>query len=62
MASVLVGCGGDANEAIKTLEKDKAISEDQRERGLQEVQKLTDSYTAKVDELIAAKSKDIMAV
>ena len=59
---VLRGARRDANEAIKTLEKDKAISEDQRERGLQEVQKLTDSYTAKVDELIAAKSKDIMAV
>ncbi len=52
----------DANEAIKALEKAAAISEDDRARALEEVQKYTDSYSKKVDDLVAAKEKDIMAV
>ena len=52
----------DANEAVKTLEKAATISQDDRDRALEEVQKYTDSYSKKVDELIAAKEKDIMAV
>ena len=52
----------DANEAVKTLEKAATISQDDRDRALEEMQKYTDSYSKKVDELIAAKEKDIMAV
>ena len=52
----------DANEALKTLEKAATISRDDRDRALEEVQKYTDSYAKKVDELVAAKEKDIMAV
>ena len=52
----------DANDAIKALEKAATISEDDRDRGLEEVQKYTDSYTKKVDDVVAAKEKDIMAV
>ena len=52
----------DANEAVKTLEKAATISQDDRDRALEEVQKYTDSYAKKVDELVAAKEKDIMAV
>ena len=52
----------DANEAVKTLEKAATISQDDRDRALEEVQKYTDSYSKKVDDLIAAKEKDIMAV
>lgn len=59
---VVRGVRRDANDAIKALEKAKTISEDERERTMQEVQKHTDTYTANVDELIAAKNKDIMAV
>ena len=52
----------DANEAVTTLEKAATISQDDRDRALEEVQKYTDTYAKKVDELVAAKEKDIMAV
>ncbi len=52
----------DGNEAIKALEKAATISEDDRDRSLAEVQKYTDAYSQKVEDLIAAKEKDIMAV
>ena len=52
----------DANEAIKALEKAATISQDDRDRSLAEVQKYTDDYSKKVDDCIAAKEKDIMAV
>ena len=52
----------DSNDAIKALEKASTITEDDRDRGLEEVQKYTDSYSKKVDDLVAAKEKDIMAV
>lgn len=52
----------DANDGIKALEKASSISEDDRDRALEEVQKYTDSFVKKVDDLIAAKEKDIMAV
>ncbi|MGD9781468.1 MAG: ribosome recycling factor [Kiritimatiellia bacterium] len=52
----------EANDAVKALQKAASISEDDRDRALEEVQKYTDAYSKKVDELIAAKEKDIMAV
>jgi ribosome recycling factor len=52
----------EANDAIKAMEKASAISEDDRDRALDDVQKYTDSYVKKVDELIAAKEKDMLAV
>jgi ribosome recycling factor len=52
----------DANDAIKALQKGSKITEDDRDNGIEEIQKLTDTYTKKVDDLIAAKEKDIMAV
>lgn len=52
----------DANEAIKKLFKDKLISEDDERRALDEMQKLTDSYIAKVDQLAKVKEKDILEV
>jgi len=50
----------DANEALKEDEKKKDISEDDRKRGEEEVQKLTDKYVAQTDEAAAAKEKEIM--
>ncbi|MEX1001500.1 MAG: ribosome recycling factor [Crocinitomicaceae bacterium] len=51
----------DANDQIKILEDD-GLAEDSA-KGLQdEVQKITDTATNRVDELIAAKEKDIMTV
>lgn len=52
----------DANEAMKKLLKDKLISEDDERRGLDEIQKLTDSYIAKVDQMAKAKEKEILEI
>ena len=51
----------DTNESIKKLKNDGA-SEDEIKVGEAEVQKLTDIYSAKVDQLVDAKEKDIMTV
>ncbi|MGQ9634936.1 MAG: ribosome recycling factor [Bryobacteraceae bacterium] len=50
----------DANETLKKMLKDKLISEDEERRGLDEVQKLTDTYIAKVDQASKAKEKEIL--
>ncbi|QYU69530.1 ribosome recycling factor [Leptolyngbya sp. 15MV] len=50
----------DANEALKDDEKKKDISEDDRKRGEDEVQKLTDKYVADTDAAVAAKVKEIL--
>ena len=52
----------EANEMVKTLQKASTITEDERDQGVEEVQKLTDTYTKKVDDLLTAREKDIMAV
>src|SRR5712671_4977956 len=49
----------DANEHMKKLLKDKTISEDDERRGLDEMQKLTDAYIAKVDATSKGKEKEI---
>ncbi len=50
----------DGMEALKEDEKKKDISEDDRKRGEDEVQKLTDRYVALTDEAAAAKEKEIL--
>ncbi|MFA5356383.1 MAG: ribosome recycling factor [Candidatus Omnitrophota bacterium] len=50
----------DAKEALEKLEKDKAISEDDKFRGIDELQKLVDKYIAKVDELLKSKEKEVL--
>ncbi len=52
----------DSNEAIKALQKNSKITEDDRDAATDEVQKLTDTYIGKVDAMIAAKEKDILVV
>lgn len=52
----------DGMDALKKMEKDSDISEDEQRRLSDEVQKLTDSYVAKVDTMLADKEKDIMTV
>ena len=52
----------DANEKLKKMLKDKAISEDNERDGLDEVQKLTDSYISRIDELSKSKEHEIMSV
>jgi ribosome recycling factor len=50
----------DANDHVKKLLKDKAISEDDEKRSLEEVQKLTDGYIKKLDDMAKAKEKEIV--
>ena len=49
----------DANEALKQLEKNKDIAEDDRFKSQDHVQKLIDKHTREVEELLAAKEKEI---
>ena len=51
----------DANDEVKKLKND-GLSEDQAKDAENEVQKIIDTYTNKIDALIAAKEKDIMTV
>jgi len=52
----------DANDKVKKLEKDKEISEDELKKGLDQVQKVTDSFVAKIEETLASKEADILKV
>jgi ribosome recycling factor len=52
----------DANDRIKALQKDSKISEDDRDSGLEDIQKLTDDHIKKMDAALATKEVDIMAV
>ena len=52
----------DANEAVKKLVKDKLASEDEQKRSEADIQKITDRHIVAIDQLIAAKEHDIMAV
>jgi len=50
----------EAKESLEKLEKDKIIPEDDKFRGIDELQKLIDKYIAKVDELLKSKEKEIL--
>ncbi len=52
----------DANELVKSLQKDGKITEDERDRGLDEVQKATDAHIAKIDGELKHKEAEVMAV
>lgn len=52
----------DANETLKRLEKDGTVSEDDSRRAQADVQELTDKYIKDIDELLAAKEKEILEV
>jgi ribosome recycling factor len=52
----------EGNDRIKKLFKDKAISEDDERRGLEESQKLTDKKIKEVDDLLKSKEQEILAV
>ena len=51
----------EANDSLKKLLKD-GLSEDMEKDGVDEVQRLTDDYGKKVDDLVKAKEKDIMTI
>jgi len=50
----------DAKESLEKLEKDKVIAEDDKFRGIDELQKVVDRYIAKIDEILKIKEKEIL--
>lgn len=52
----------DANDRLKKMLKDKTISEDAERDALQEIQKLTDGFIGKIDELTRTKEQEILSV
>jgi len=51
----------DANDELKQLQKD-GLPEDEAKKSELEVQKITDDYSAKVDQVITLKEKEVMTV
>jgi ribosome recycling factor len=52
----------EANDKLKGLAKDKKVSEDEERRGHDQIQKTTDRFTAKVEELSKKKEQEILTV
>lgn len=50
----------DANDQIKALLKDKEISENEQHKAEEDIQKITDTFIKKVDEVLAAKEKELL--
>jgi ribosome recycling factor len=51
-----------AEEKLKTMAKDKHVSQDDERRGHDTIQKTTDKFTAKVDELAKKKEQEILSM
>ena len=52
----------EANDTLKSLLKDKEISEDDEKKNEKEIQILTDNYIQKIDEKVLSKEKEIMTI
>lgn len=52
----------DSNNAIKKLEKDKAITTDESKKGADEIQKITDEHIKKIDSMVKTKEEEVMKV
>jgi ribosome recycling factor len=52
----------EANDKLKSLAKDKKVSEDDERRGHDQIQKATDRFTAKVEELAKKKEQEVLTV
>ena len=50
----------DANKKLKSMEKEKKISEDDGHRGQDQIQKTTDKFIQRVDELLKKKEQEIL--
>jgi ribosome recycling factor len=50
----------DIKEAVEKLEKDKKISEDEKKRSLDDLEKLTHSETGKIEDMAATKEKEVL--
>ncbi len=51
----------EANDKLKAMAKDRKVSEDEERRGHDQVQKTTDRFIAKVDELLKKKEQEILS-
>jgi ribosome recycling factor len=47
---------------VKEALKEKLISQDEEKKAQEEIQKLTDKHVAEIDQVLAAKEKEIMQV
>ena len=52
----------EANEQLKKMLKDKAVSEDDERRAQDDIQKLTDRHIVEIDKLLAAKEQELLTV
>ncbi|MFW5489868.1 MAG: ribosome recycling factor [Desulfovibrio sp.] len=52
----------DGNEALKKMQKDKELTEDEQHKGQDEIQKATDAFVKKSDDTFTAKEKEIMEI
>lgn len=52
----------EAKEALEKLQKDKLISEDDKFRGIDDLQKIVDKYIVKIDEILKNKEKEITGI
>jgi ribosome recycling factor len=52
----------DANDRLKALARDKKVSQDEERRGHEQIQKATDKFVARVDELTKKKEQEILAI
>ena len=50
----------EANDTLKKMKNDKELSEDEMYKAQEQVQKLTDDYVGKADDLLSEKQKEIM--
>jgi ribosome recycling factor len=52
----------DVKEAVEKLEKEKKMSEDEKKRTLDELEEITHSETKKIEDLLAAKEKEVLEI
>ena len=52
----------DAIAMLRELARDKEISEDEERRGEEQIQKLTDSFVARIEEMLTAKEADLLEI
>jgi len=52
----------DGNDALKKAQKNSEITEDDLKADLERIQKLTDSYITKIDELASSKEKELLTI
>jgi len=50
----------EAKEVLEKLEKDKVVTEDDKFRGVDELQKMIDKYIAKIEEIVRGKEKEVL--